>query len=145
MLQVQFSWIDSYGRTKRQTLTSTSTTIAAALVDVVAFAPIYDAVADGGLSGVSISIKDTATTLVAAAASNIDVNASLQVQGADSFKYDLNLPMINPTFVTGGGSVVITDPLMVAFTDQFLVGGSWRMNNRFPTAITSVIKGQLDK
>lgn len=145
MLQVQFSWLDIFGRVKRQTLTTTATTIALALVEVTAFVALYNPVADGGLQDVSISTKSIADAQAAGAGTNIDTNGSLKVQGADGFKYDLNLPMIDLAFVTGGGAIDTGAGAMVAFTDQFLVGGDWRVNNRTPTEITSVISGQLDK
>jgi len=145
MLRVLFSWTDGYGRIRQQTLTTTETTIAGALTEIALFVAKWDAISDGGLTQVSISQRDTSDAFAAVAGSNVDVNASLQVQGADGFKYDLNVPMINDTFVTGGGAIIIGDAAVVAFTDQFLVAGKWRMNNRFPTDITSVISGQLDK
>jgi hypothetical protein len=144
-LPVQFRWLDIHGRVKRQTLTSTATTLAAALTDVTAFVALFDAVSDGGLQSVSISQTDDSDAFVAAAGSNIDVNGSLLVQGDDGFKYDLNLPMILASLVTGGGAIDIGDAALVSFTNQFLTGGAWRVNNRFPTFITSVISGQLDK
>lgn len=144
-LPVQFRWLDTFGRVKRQTLTTTSTTLAAALTDVTAFVALWDAVSDGGLESVSISQTDESDAFAAAAGSNIDVNGSLLVQGDDGFKYDLNLPMILSSLVTGGGAINIADAALVSFTDQFLTGGKWRVNNRFPTFITSVISGQLDK
>ena len=144
-LPVQFRWLDTFGRVKRQTLTTTSTTIAAALTDVTAFVALWDAVSDGGLQSVSISQTSEADAFAAAAGSNIDENGSLLVQGDDGFKYDLNLPMILASLVTGGGAINIGDAALVAFTNQFLTAGKWRVNNRFPTFITSVISGQLDK
>lgn len=144
-LPVQFRWLDSYGRVRRQTLTTTATTIAAALTDVAAFVPLFDAISDGGLQSISVNSQDEGDAYAAEAGSNIDVNASLQVQGADGYKYDLNVPMIQAALVVGGGAINISDAALVAFTNQFLVGGAWRMNNRTPTAIISVIKGILDK
>ncbi len=144
-LPVQFRWLDTYGRVKRQTLTTTATTIATALTDVAAFVPLFDAISDGGLQSVSVNTQNEDEAFAAAAGSNVDVNASLQVQGADGYKYDLNVPMIQAAMVIGGGAINISDAAMVAFTNQFLVGGAWRMNNRVPTAIISVIKGILDK
>ena len=144
-IQVQYRWLDIFGRVKRQTLTTTSTTIAAALTDVTAFVALFDPVSDGGLQSISISVQDLSDAFAAAAGSNIDVNGSLKVQGADGFKYDLNLPMILSSLVTGGGAIDILDAALVSFTNQFLVAGKWRVNNRFPTEITSVISGQLDK
>lgn len=145
MLKVQFNWVDDYGRVRRQTLTTTDATIAAALASVTAFVALWDAVSNGGLNAVKISTSDSSDAFVAAADANIDVNASLQVQGADGFKYDLDVPMIIPSLVTGGGAIIIGDVALVAFTDQFLVAGKWRMNNRFPTEITAVLSGKLDK
>lgn len=145
MLQVQFRWVDEFGRVKRQTLTTTAATIALALTEITSFIALFDAVSDGGLQSVSISVNNLDDAFAAAAGSNIDTNGSLQVQGADGFKYDLNVPMILSSLVTGGGAIIIGDAAMVAFTNQFLVAGDWRMNNRFPTEITSVISGQLDK
>lgn len=145
MLPVQFRWLDAYGRVRRQTLTTTATTIALALTEVASFVPLFDAISDGGLQSISINNQDESDAYVAAAGSNIDVNASLQVQGADGYKYDLNVPMIQAALVIGGGAIDISDAGLVAFTNQFLAGGTWRMNNRTPTAITSVIKGILDK
>lgn len=145
MLQVQFRWLDTFGRVKRQTLTTTATTIAAALTNVAAFVTLFDAVSDGGLQSVSVSVQNLDDAFAAEAVSNIDVNGSLKVQGDDGFKYDLNVPMILSSLVTGGGAITIGDAAMVSFTDQFLTGGVWRVNNRFPTFITSVISGQLDK
>lgn len=145
MLPVQFRWLDAYGRVRRQTLTTTATTIALALTEVASFVPLFDAISDGGLQSVSVNSQDEAEAYAAAAGSNIDVNASLQVQGDDGYKYDLNVPMIQAALVIGGGAIDISDANLVAFTNQFLVGGTWRMNNRTPTFITSVIKGILDK
>lgn len=145
MLPVQFRWLDAYGRVRRQTLTTTATTIALALTEVASFVPLFDAISDGGLQSVSVNSQDEGDAYAAAAGSNIDVNASLQVQGDDGYKYDLNVPMIQAALVIGGGAIDISDANLVAFTNQFLVGGTWRMNNRTPTFITSVIKGILDK
>lgn len=145
MLPVQFRWLDAYGRVRRQTLTTTATTIADALTNVAAFVPLFDAISDGGLQSVSVNSQDEAEAYAAAAGSNIDVNASLQVQGDDGYKYDLNVPMIQAALVIGGGAIDISDANLVAWTNQFLTGGVWRMNNRTPTFITSVIKGILDK
>ncbi len=145
MLQVQYRWLDIHGRVKRQTLTTTATTIAAALTNVTAFVALFDAISDGGLQSVSVAVQNDDDTYAAAAGSNIDVNGSLKVQGDDGFKYDLNVPMILASLVTGGGAINIGDAALVSFTDQFLTGGVWRVNNRFPTFITSVISGQLDK
>lgn len=144
-LPVQFRWLDTFGRVKRQTLTSTATTLAQAITDVGAFVTLWDAVSDGGLESVSISQTDLTDAFAAGAGSNIDVNGSLLCQGDDGFKYDLNLPMILASLVTGGGAIDIGDAALVAFTNQFLTAGAWRLNNRFPTFITSVISGQLDK
>ncbi len=143
--QVQYRWLDSFSRVKRQTLTTKAATVALALVDVAAFVALFDPVSDGGLQSVSISVQDDSDAFAAAAGANIDVNASLKVQGADSFKYDLNLPMIISSLVTGGGAIDIGAAALVSFTNQFLGAGAWQVNNRFPTSITSVISGQLDK
>lgn len=145
MLAVQFAWLDGFGRIKRQTLTTTAATIALALTEVATFIALFTPTSDAGLVQVSISTKDNTDAYAAVAGSNVDVNASLQVVGADGFNYDLNIPMIKDAFVTGGGAIVISDAVIVAHTDQFLVAGDWRVNNRFPTAITSVSSGQLDK
>lgn len=144
-LSVTFKWLDAYGRETRQTLTTTSTTIADALTDVTAFVALQAAVSDAGLTNVSISEVDNSDAYAAVAGANIDVNASLQVQGADGFKYDLDMHIIKDTKVTGGGAVILSDLDVLAWTNQFLAGGKWRVNNRFPSAITAVLKGQLDK
>lgn len=144
-LPVQFRWTDSKGRVKRQTLTVDVTTIAAALTAINLFVPLFDAVSDGGLQSISINQSDDTEAYAADAASNIDTNGSLQVLGADGFKYDLNIPMILLSLVTGGGAIDILDAALVAFTDQFMASGDWMVNNRFPTNIISVISGQLDK
>lgn len=145
MLAVQFTWLDAFGRLKRQTLITTAATIALALVEVTAFVALFTPISDGGLVNVSISTKDNADAFAATAGSNVDVNGSLKVAGADGFNYDLNVPMISSSLVTGGGAINIGDLALVAWTNQFLLAGNWRVNNRFPTEITSVISGQLDK
>jgi hypothetical protein len=144
-LQVKFTWTDAYGRSKSQTHTTTEVTIAGALTEVTNYVALFTPVSDAGLTSVSISRKDIAAAYAATAGANIDVNGSLQTQGVDGFKYDLDLPMVKSTLVTGGGAIITTDVNLVAFTDQFLVGGKWRVNNRFPSAISSVISGSLDK
>lgn len=144
-LPVTFSWLDAQGRNRRQTLTTTSTTIADALTDVAAFVALQTPVSDGGLTEVTISTKDNGDAYAAVAGSNVDVNASFQVQGNDGFKYDLDLPMIKDTMLAGGGNVDLTDLAIIAWYGQFETGGKWRVNNRFPTFITSVIKATLDK
>lgn len=144
-LKVQFRWLDSKGRVKRQTHTVTDTTIAAALTSTTAFVALFDAVSGGGLQSVSIAIQDDGDAFAAEAGSSIDRNGTLQVQGDDGFKYPLNIPMIDDDLVTGGGAITIGAAELVSFTDQFLTAGKWRVNNRFPTFITSVISGQLDK
>lgn len=144
-LAVTFKLTDAEGRSTNRTWTTTSSTIADALTDVGAFATILAAAFDCGLSGVTITQKDGSDDYAAIAASNIDEGATFKVTADDGFDYSIKVPIPKAAIRAGGGAIDLADILTTNFTDQFLTGGKWRVNNRAPTFVTAVNKGLLDK
>jgi len=144
-LAVTFSLTDAEGRSTTRTWTTTSTTIADAITDVAAFAAILTAAFDCGLSGITITQKDSAADFAPAAGSNVDEGATFKVTADDGYDYSIKVPIPKAAIRAGGGTIDLADPLVTAFTDQFLTGGKWRVNNRAPTFVTTVNKGLLDK
>lgn len=144
-LQVTFTFTDDNGRTTNRTWTTTSTTIADAITDVAAFAAITVAAFDCGLSGVIITEKDSAADYTAVANSNIDEGATFKVTANDGYDYSIKVPIPKVAIRAGGGAIDLTDPLVLAFTNQFLTAGKWRVNARAPTFVTIVNAGLLDK
>lgn len=142
--QVRFAWLDIQGRTKNQTVTTTAATIAAALTDVANYVAKFTVISDGGLADISISVTNSDDAFVAAAGTNVDVGATFQMQTPSQGKKIMRLPMIKDALVTGG-EVILTDLGVLAWTDLFLTGGVWRLNNANPTFQTAVLKGTLDK
>jgi len=143
-LPVTFTFRDSLSRKTTRTWVSTATTLAGALADVTALAPLINAISDGGLQKVTISAEDTAEAFAAAAGSNVDENASITVLAADGRNYDLDLPMPITALRLAGGSIDTANPDFVAFIDAFGVAEAWRLNVFAPTAIISVEKALLD-
>lgn len=145
MLAVTFTFVDDEGRSTNRTWTTTSTTIADAITDVAAFATIMTAAFDCGLSGVIITEKDVAADYAAVAGANIDEGATFKVTADDGYDYSIKVPIPKAAIRAGGGAIDLTDALTLAFTNQFLTGGKWRVNVRAPTFVTSVNAGLLDK
>lgn len=145
MLAVTFTFTDDNGRTTNRTFTTTSTTIADAITDVAAFATIATAAFDCGLNGVTITEKDSAADYAAVANSNIDEGATFKVTADDGYDYSIKMPIPKVAIRAGGGAINLADPLVLAFTNQFLTGGKWRVNTRAPTFVTVVNQGLLDK
>ncbi|MBW8036452.1 MAG: hypothetical protein FVQ79_12715 [Planctomycetes bacterium] len=141
--QVRFAWLDIQGRTKNQTITTTAATIAAALTDVANYVAKFTVISDGGLTDISISVTNADDAFVAGPGTNVDVGATFQMQTPTQGKKIMRLPMIKDALVTGG-EVILTDLGVLAWTDLFLTGGVWRLNNANPTFQTAVLKGTLD-
>lgn len=144
-LAVGFTLTDAEGRSTLRTWTTTSTTLAAALTDIAAFAVILAAAFDCGLSGVTITQKSAADDYSPIAGSNIDEGATFGVTADDGYDYSIKVPIPKAAIRAGGGAIDLTDALTIAFTDQFLTAGKWRVNQRAPTFVTTVNRGLLDK
>lgn len=144
-LAVTYTFTDDEGRSTTRTWTTTSSTIALALVDVTAFVAILTAAFDCGLSGVTITNKSIADDFAATADANIDEGATFQVTADDGYDYSIKVPIPKLAIRAGGGAIDLANAQVLAFTNQFLTGGKWRVNNRAPTFVTVVNKGLLDK
>lgn len=144
MLAVKFTFTDANGRSTARTWTTTSATLADAIVDVGVMAGLIDAISDCGLSGVVITQKDEAANFTPVAASNLDVGATFNVTADDGFKYNIKLPIPVAAIQIGGGAISLVDLGVVAFLDQFLLAGKWRVNNRNPQDVVLVNTGTLD-
>jgi hypothetical protein len=100
---------------------------------------------DCGLSGIIITEKNGAADYAAIAGSNIDEGATFKVTADDGFDYSIKVPIPKAAIRAGGGTIDLADILVTAFTDQFLTGGKWRVNQRAPTFVTAVNQGLLDR
>lgn len=142
---VKFTFDDAYGRTTSRTWHNTEATIAAVLADVTEIAPTIEAISDGGLTDVTITVKSTDETFDETAGANVDANASVTVEGSDGYKYDFNIPMPKAAKLLTDGSVNTADGDVTDFFDQFSAPNTWRINLRNPTQIAAVIGGKLDE
>jgi len=142
---VRFTYIDAYGRRITQTLTSTATTIPDAITAVGLFAPLMQAISDGGLEEVTFTSKSTASAYAVTAGANRDVAATMQLKTSVGYDYALKIPMVKSSLVEAGGGIDTSDADMLAYLNQFLTGGGWRLNNRTPVYMVQVVGGELDK
>ncbi len=145
MPNVRFNMVDEFGRTTSRTWFNDEPLLAEVLTDVGIIAPLLEAVIQGGLTGIVITLSDTAETFVATTPSNIDENASVKVVGGDARNYDFDLPMPAAVLRLAGGSIDVANAALVSFFDQFLLADAWRINLSTPTDIASVTSGTLDK
>lgn len=142
---VRFNFTDEKNGKTSRTYHNTNALIADVLTDVTTMAALIDVVSLGGLSDVVITQKSAAEASAAEANSNIDDNASVQVNGADGYVYDFDLPMPPPGIILSDRRLDVTDAGVIALFAAFGAGDNWRINLRVPTAISSVIGGVLDK
>lgn len=145
MANVRFNLVDEFGRATSRTWSNDEPLLADVLADVAVIAPLLDAVIEGGLTGVVITIPSTASIFSSSSPSNIDENASLKVVGGDDRNYDFDLPMPIAALRLGGGAIDVANAALVSFMNSFLVGDAWRVNLNNPTDIVSVTSGTLDK
>lgn len=143
--EVTFHWIDGLKGKRFTRLHNTNALIADVLLDITTIAALYDAVMLGGLKKVTISQHSTAEASAPEAGANADENASIQVNGADGYVYDFDLPMPDLAVINTDRSVDVTNAGIIALFAAFGAGDVWRINLRNPTAIASVIGGTLDK
>jgi hypothetical protein len=142
---VTFNFTDEFNRKTQRTWHNTQALIATVLTDLTTIAALIDVVSLAGLDGVVISQVSDAENSAAEAGSNVDANLSVQVEGADGYRYDFNLPCPDPGVLNADGTLDTADAGIVALFGAFAGGDSWRINLRNPTAIASVIGGELDK
>lgn len=145
MANVRFNLVDEFGRATTRTWFNDEPLLADILADVVILAPLLDAVIQGGLTSIVISIPSSATTFVSTSPSNIDENASLKVTGGDARNYDFDLPMPVAALRLGGGAIDTSNAALISFIDQFLLADAWRINLNNPTDIATLNSGTLDK
>lgn len=143
--EVTFDFTDQWNRKTTRRWYNNQALVATVLTDIAALAPLYDAVGLGGISGVVITQKSTATTLAAGGASNIDANASIKVIAGDGYKYDFDLPMPSSTILNNDGTIITDDTDLVAFFNEFATAGHWRINLRNPTDVVTIDGGSVDK
>lgn len=144
-LAVTFTLTDAEGRSTTRTWTTTSSTIADALTDITAFVAILTPAFDVGLSGITITQKSIADDYAPISGSNIDEGATFKVTAEDGYDYSIKVPIPKAVIRIGGGAIDLTHALTLAFTNQFLTGGKWRVNNRSPKFVATVNQGLLDK
>lgn len=144
MPSVKFNFRDSRGRPTSRTLFNVGATIAAVLTDVGTLAALWNPLTDLAFEGVNVSFVDPSSAFAGTPPSNIDENVSVQVTGADGYKYDLDLPDV-PDAKTPGEAMSISDADLLAFVAAFQGAGNWRVNLRNPVQITQILKATLDK
>lgn len=144
MPSVKFNFRDSRGRPTSRTLFNTQATVADVITDVGTLAALWNPLTDLAFEGVNISFIDPSSAFAGTPPSNIDENVSVQVTGADGYKYDLDLPDV-PDAKTPGEAMSIADADLLAFVAAFQGAGTWRVNLRNPVQITQILKATLDK
>jgi hypothetical protein len=143
---VTFSFIDEWGGAETsRSFHNTEALIADVLSDVAELAADFQAATQGGLRNVTITFKDTSQAFAAESPSNLDENASIKVRGNDGRLYDFDLPMPVAGLRLPGRQIDTANVVLTAVTDNFLVGGAWRLNLNNPTYITAIEGGILDK
>lgn len=145
MPNVRFNIVDEFGRRTSRTWFNDEPLLADVLTDVGILAPLLEAVTQGGLTGIVITLADVAETFAATTPSNVDENASIKVVGGDARNYDFDLPMPTAVLRLAGGSIDVANAALVSFLDQFLLADAWRINLSAPVDIASVTSGKLDK
>ncbi len=141
---VKFNFRDSRGRTVSRSLHNDEPLIADVITDVGELTTLWNPITDLAFEEVVITSRNTADAFAGAAVSNRDENTSVKVMGEDGYVYDFDLPDV-PDALHPGETLDVTDAAVVAFFDEFLTAGPWRVNLRNPTAIASLISGKLDK
>lgn len=144
MATVKFNFVDSRGRSISRSIAHTGTVVADILADANTLAGLWNPLTDLALTSVVVTFTDVAPAFAGAAVSNRDENVSVQVQGADGRKYDFDLPDV-PDAKMPTELLDTSDADVVAFFAKFAGGDVWRVNLNNPTAISTVIKGVLDK
>ena len=144
MPSVRFNLLDSNGRDTSRTWHNTQAAIADVLTDAGVLAALLAAITDLQIVSAVITFTDPSVATAGNAPSNIDAGVTVQVLGADGFRYPVNIPDM-PEAKISSGAVSTTDADLVAFFDEFAAGGTWRVNLRNPTAVASIIKATLDK
>jgi len=142
---VKFNFTDALERKTSRSFHSTRALIADVIADVAVFAPLWNAVSEGGLQDVVITQTSEAAAFAASAGSNIDENASLKVLGADGFNYDFDLAMPIQVLRLIGGGIDLANIDLLALIAQFQGANAWRVNLRNPTQINTLVAGVLDK
>lgn len=144
MPNVRFNFRDSRGRNTSRTYWNTAVNdVAQTITDAGALALLLDPLTDLALVDITITYPGAAS-FAGAAVSNVDENVSVKVEGGDGRIYDVDIPDM-PDAKMPTEVLDITDVDVVAFFNQFLVAGPWRVNLNNPTDIATVIRGTLDK
>lgn len=141
---VKFNFRDSRGRPTSRTYHNTQALIADALTDAGTLAALMNPLTDLALEGITLSVKNSTINFAGSPPSSIDSNVSLKVVGGDGFGYDVDLPAV-PNAKTTAEQMSLADADLVAFTNAFGVGGTWRVNLRNPTDIATLVSATLDK
>lgn len=139
-----FNFQDSHGRLRSRKLFNTQVAVADVITDIGTLAGLWNPLTDLGLVSVNIAFVDLSAAFALVANSNVDVNASVQVQGGDGYRYDFDLPGI-PDSLVSGGALNTADTGVVDFFAEFATGDTWRINTRNPTFISQVLSGTLDR
>jgi hypothetical protein len=143
---VTFHFVDQWGGAETsRSYHNTQALVADVLTDVAALAANFQAAIQGGLKNVNITFNDTTQAFVAEDPSNLDENASIKVRGNDGRLYDFDLPMPAQGLRLPGRQIDTANVVLTNVTDNFLVGGTWRLNLNNPTYITAIEGGILDK
>lgn len=141
---VKFNFRDSRGRSVSRSLHNDEPLIADVLTDVGELTALWNPLTDLAFENVVVTRRDDSDAFAGATVSNRDENTSVKVLAEDGYVYDFDLPDI-PDALHPGETLDVTDAAVVAFFDEFLTAGPWRINLRTPTAIASLISGKLDK
>lgn len=148
MFNVTFTFNDQLGRVTTKKIVNANTLIADVLTDIVAIAPLWQAIIQGGLTNVVISQEDKSQIFAPSAEeSNVDEGARVQVVGGNGFNYSFAIPMPRNDLRQQGGVLNVADPDVAAFFAVFdgQTGNNWRIDSRNPQIITTVVSGTVDK
>lgn len=135
---------DSRQRNTSRTIWNTQTTIALVAAEIASLAALWNPLTDLQLVSVLIGFDDEASAFAGETVSSIDAGVSVQVRGGDGRLYDFDLPAV-PNTLTVSEAMPTDGAALVAFFDEFAVGGTWRLNISNPTTVTAIVKATLDK
>jgi len=145
MPKVLFNLLDSNGRETTRSWFNTQAAIADVLTDAATLAGLLAAITDLAIISCVVTFTDPSVAEAGAAVSNIDEGVTVQVLGADGYKYPVNIPDV-PDAKVSGGAMSTTDADLVAFFNEFDPStGTWRVNLRNPVGVTQILRATLDK
>lgn len=133
---------DSFSRVTSKRFLSNRTALADVQSDLTSFVTLFEAISGAGAIQTDVLVE-TVVNDTPDAGSNLDAGATLHVRLDNGKLYPLRIPSIDQACVNADGRVDIENADVVAFVNQFMTGGHFRLaDNHYVTALEY---GELDR